>query len=196
LSQNSNRHGLNRSVGCYVVEEVVGGTISTTWDKEEARQLANSRLLSGKDTENSLAIRRVSCSKLPPPIDEKGVSLRSIDSRGHKALEIRSPSVKCKENQIATIGFCIERIDPPERFDISSVTRKKRGDHYVVLATEHGSWDPLHRRYLNRPFVFEIWHPADETTCKLTNLDTSKGSSSEMSCMSRAKLAEIKAGAS
>jgi hypothetical protein len=174
----------------------VGGTIFTTWDKEEARQIANSRLLSGKDTENSLAIRKVSCSKLPPPIDEKGVSLRSIDSRGHKALEIHSPSVKCKENQIATIGFCIEKLDPSEQFDVSSVRRKKRRDHYVVLAVKHGSWDPLHQSYLNEPFVFEIWHPSNETTCKLTHYDNSWESFSRTPRLSRTKLAEIKAGVS
>jgi len=165
-----NPHGTNHSTGCYVVEEVVGRTVLTTWDKEEARQLANSLLLSGKNAENSLAIRRVACSKLPPPIDENGNPLPLPDSVGQKYSKMDISFAKCKKNEQATIGFCIQRFDLPEHVDISSVTRKKQGDHYVVFVALRGSWDPLHKIYLNPPLLFEIWHRTDERSCDLKDL--------------------------
>jgi len=166
VSQNSNHHGINHLSSCYVVERVDGGTIFTTWDLEEARQLANSLLLSGKNTENSLAVRRVACSKLPPPIDENGKPPLEDTGEGNASISYS----KCKDDEYATIGYCIERFDPPEDVDLSSVTRKKQGHHFVVRVARRGSWDPLHRRYLNSPILFEIWHPTNEQSCDLEYL--------------------------
>ncbi|HKW04641.1 MAG TPA: hypothetical protein VJN71_05020 [Nitrososphaerales archaeon] len=48
---------------CYVVEEVGGKMIYTSWDREEAFQLADSLLISGRETRNKLVKKSI----LAPP---------------------------------------------------------------------------------------------------------------------------------
>lgn len=146
---------------CYIIEEVGGMTISTSWDREEALQLADSLLISGKETRNNLAVRRVACSLILPPMTESGKTALPLDKRSTES------SLSCPTNTIPAIGYCIEKFALPDSVDIGSFVRRKMGDHYVVFVGTRGSWDPIKEKYYSAPQIYEIWHPKNEKKCSV-----------------------------
>lgn len=149
------------SRSCYVVEEVAGKTIYTSWDKEEALQLADQLLVSGKETNNNLAVRRVSCSLIPPPMTETGAAVKPLHEKETDS------SFSCPEKTFPAIGYCIEKFDAPSNADIGSLVRKRLGDHFMVCIGVRGSWDPIREKYFKLPHVYEIWHPRNENHCTI-----------------------------
>lgn len=148
---------------CYVVEEVSGRTIYTSWDREEALQLADQLVVSGRETRNSLAVRRVACSLISPPVTENGASIPSISQRNTRS------SFLCPGKTFPAPGYCIEKFDRTYNMDIGSMVRKKISDHFVVFIGEPGTWDPIRQKYLKIPHIYEIWHPRNESVCPVKN---------------------------
>lgn len=147
---------------CYVVEEVSGRTIYTSWDREEALQLADQLVVSGRETRNNLAVRRVACSLVAPPVTERGVSIPTISQK----RDFLS-SFLCPDKTFPAIGYCIEKFDRPFNTDVGSMVRKKILDHLIVFIGEQGTWDPIREKYLKIPQIHEIWHPRNEGVCQI-----------------------------
>jgi hypothetical protein len=154
-------------MGCYIVEEVGGKTIYTSWDKEEAFQLADQLLISGKETRNNLAVRRVSCSLIPPPMTESGKMMTAPSNEDKSIIIDSSASLSCPKNTFPAIGYCIEKFDLPNSADIGSLVRRKMGDHFLVCVGDRGSWDPIREKYYTTPHIYEIWHPWNEKNCSM-----------------------------
>ncbi len=146
---------------CYIVEEVTGRTIYTSWDNEEAFRLADQLLVSGKETRNKLAVRRVSCSLVPPPITENGALVESWHGK------VKDSNFSCPENTFPVAGYCVEKLDTPNNVDMGSTVRKRLGDHLIVCVGERGSWDPIREKYHKLPHIYEIWHPRKEKSCTI-----------------------------
>ena len=146
---------------CYIVEEVGGKTIYTSWDREEAFQLADQLLISGKETRNNLAVRRVACSLISRPMTEYGKAAAPVDEKVTESVS------SCPTNTFPTIGYCIEKFDLPNSADIGSFVRRKMGDHYIVCVGDRGSWDPIREKYYTMPHVYEVWHPKNEKNCSI-----------------------------
>lgn len=158
------RDAAHRKVSCYVVEEVTGERLYTAWDKEEAMQKANRLLLVGQETRNSIGVRHVRCSYLPPPVTERG-ELISPAFEDH----VSKGWAECPVNLIPSMGFCIEKFQMPGDADLGSVSRTRRKGHFLVWMASKGSWDQAHQRYLEKPRLLEIWHPVREQACTISS---------------------------
>ncbi len=150
----------------FVVERVTGNVIYTCWDKEEALQLASRLIISGRETSNNIAVREIPYSLLPPPITEIGVLAAENHSNKRAVRNILS---KCSNNSFSALGYCVEKLPVPNETDVSSVTRRRCGNHLIVRIARRGTWNPIHQRYLEKPIVLEIWHPESETRCACTS---------------------------
>ncbi len=157
--------GSHPKMRCYIVEEVGGKTIYTSWDKEEAFQLADQLLISGKETRNNLAVRRVSCSLIPPPMTESGKTMTL--NEGKSIIIDSSAPLSCPKNTFPAIGYCIEKFELSNSADIGSFVRRKMGDHFVVSVGDRGTWNPIREKYYGTPHVYEIWHPRNEQNCSI-----------------------------
>lgn len=158
-------HTAHRKVSCFLVEEATGERLYTAWDKEEAMQKASNLVLVGRETRNSIGVRRVRCSYLPLPISETGEIISQVleDHVG------RGRAFKCPANLIPSMGFRIEKFQMPEDADLGSVSRTRRQQHFLVWIGSKGSWDQAHQRYLEKPRLLEIWHPAKEQACTISS---------------------------